>query len=233
MSRREALALLGTAGAAIVARASTAYSAALAVPAGKLPACVVTPKQTEGPYFIDERLNRSDIRVEPSDGAMTPGVPLTLSLRVSSVTSAGCTPLAGAIVDIWHCDATGLYSGTTDAGAAGKKFLRGYQVTDVHGGVQFTTVYPGWYPGRTVHIHLKIRANVIAGKSRELTSQLYFDDALTDRIHAQQPYAARRGHRLRNSEDGIFRNGGQQLTLRAIEQRQGYGANFDLGLQMT
>ncbi len=86
----------------------------------------------------------------------------------------------GAIVDIWHCDAAGVYSDATDPGfnTVGKKFLRGYQVTDANGGVQFTTIYPGWYRGRTVHIHFKVRAKAKSGQSYEFTSQLYFDDAI-------------------------------------------------------
>jgi hypothetical protein len=67
--------------------------------------CVATPEQTEGPYFVDERLHRSDIRVDPSDGSMQEGLPLTLEIRVSSISRGGCKPLVGASVDIWHCDA--------------------------------------------------------------------------------------------------------------------------------
>ena len=115
MSRRQALVLLGTAGAAILAGHSTAYNASAPSSSGKLPACIVTPKQTEGPFFIDERLNRSDIRVDPSDGSLKAGVPLSLTLRVSTVGSGGCNPLSGAIVDVWHCDAAGAYSAVNRA----------------------------------------------------------------------------------------------------------------------
>lgn len=194
---------------------------------GELPPCIVTPEQTEGPYFVDERLNRSDIRIDPADGAVKAGMPLILRLRVSSVNNAGCTPLGGAIVDIWHCDAAGVYSDVTDPSfnTVGKMFLRGYQVTDVNGGVRFTTIYPGWYPGRTVHIHFKVRLRVDSGQTYEFTSQLYFDDAITDRVHAHKPYASK-GH-------GIFRDGGSQLMLSPVEQGQGYAATFDVGLQVT
>ena len=233
LSRREALAVLGAAGAAMLGHISRVYSASNAAPDIKAPHCVMTPKQTEGPYFIDERLRRSDIRVEPSDGGIRPGLPLTLSLRVSSIQNRRCVPFAGAVVDVWHCDATGVYSDTNDAGGAGKKFLRGYQISDEDGRVRFTTIYPGWYPGRAVHVHFKIRAESSSGKAHEFTSQLYFDDGLTDRIHAQQPYASKRGRRLKNHEDGIFRNGGSQLILAVVEQRQSYSADFDVNLQMT
>jgi protocatechuate 3,4-dioxygenase beta subunit len=235
MSRRQALVLLGTAGAAILAGHSTAYNASAPSSSGKLPACIVTSKQTEGPFFIDERLNRSDIRVDPSDGSLKAGVPLSLTLRVTTVGSGGCNPLSGAIVDIWQCDAVGTYSGVTerDSRSAGKNFLRGYQVTDANGNTQFTTIYPGWYPGRTVHIHFKVRTNAKSRNPQEITSQLYFDDALTDRIHAQPPYSGKGQRPVKNQQDGLFRNGGRQLMLSPVEKRQGYEAIFDIGLQMA
>jgi protocatechuate 3,4-dioxygenase beta subunit len=235
MSRRQALILLGTAGAAILAGHSTAYNGSAPSSGGKLPTCIVTPKQTEGPFFIDERLNRSDIRVDPSGGSLKAGVPLSLTLRVSTVGSGGCNPLSGAIVDVWHCDAAGAYSAVNEPGsqAAGKSFLRGYQVTDGNGNTQFTTIYPGWYPGRTVHIHFKVRTNAKSRNPQEITSQLYFDDLLTDRIHAQQPYTSK-GHRsVKNQQDGLFRTGGRQLMLSLVEKHQGYEAIFDIGLQMA
>jgi protocatechuate 3,4-dioxygenase beta subunit len=235
MSRRQALVLLGTAGAAILAGHSTAYNASAPSSSGKLTGCIVTSKQTEGPFFIDERLNRSDIRVDPSDGSLKAGVPLSLTLRVATVGSGGCNPLSGAIVDIWQCDAVGTYSGVTerDSRSAGKNFLRGYQVTDANGNTQFTTIYPGWYPGRTVHIHFKVRTNAKSRNPQEITSQLYFDDWLTDRIHAQPPYSGKGQRPVKNQQDGLFRNGGRQLMLSPVEKRQGYEAIFDIGLQMA
>ena len=197
------------------------------------PKCIVSPEQTEGPYFVDEKLKRSDIRTDPVDSKISDGVPLQLTLRVSSVQDTSCTPLANAIVDIWHCDALGVYSDVTDRGfdTVGKKFLRGYQVTDANGRVQFTTIYPGWYQGRTTHIHFKVRTAANARQSSEFTSQLYFDDAVSDRIYKQQPYASIGQHTQTNEQDGIFQRGGQQLMLTLTENPQGYAATFDLGLQ--
>lgn len=197
------------------------------------PACIVKPQQTEGPYFVDHRLNRSDIRSNPSDGSLRPGIPLRLVFQVSQITDQACTLLKGAIVDIWHCDALGVYSDVSDptASTVGKKFLRGYQVTDANGRVEFLTIYPGWYPGRTVHIHFKIRTNA-APPGYEFTSQLYFDDALTDQIDQQSPYAARGQRTVRNDQDGIFRDGGEQLMLRLIPAAQGYLGTFDIGLEI-
>ena len=235
ISRRKALVLLGAAGAAIVAGRSNVYSASAKSNTGKLPACVVTPRQTEGPFYIDERLKRSDIRVDPSDGRAKSGVPLRLKFRVSAIQTDGCSPLSGAIVDIWQCDAVGTYSAVDerDPRSAGKHFLRGYQVADLNGNTQFTTIYPGWYPGRTVHIHFKVRTDPRSGKAREITSQLYFEDALTDRIHAQQPYSSKGRRSVKNQQDGLFRSGGGQLMLSPVQSGDGYAASFDVGLQMT
>jgi protocatechuate 3,4-dioxygenase beta subunit len=236
ISRRQALILLGAAGAATIAGRDDVYSALATLNHRKLPACVVTPKQTEGPFFVDQRLERSDIRVDPSDGTVKSGVPLRLTFHVSAIRGAGCNPVSGAIVDLWQCDAVGVYSAVNEPGSQGttaKTFLRGYQITQGDGSTQFTTVYPGWYPGRTVHIHFKVRANDESGKAREITSQLYFDDALTDRIHAQQPYSSKGRRSVKNQQDGLFRNGGGQLMLSPVESREGYLATFDIGLQMT
>jgi protocatechuate 3,4-dioxygenase beta subunit len=236
ISRRQALILLGAAGASMVAGRSNVYSASPSSNDGKLPACIVTPKQTEGPFFVDERLKRSDIRVDPSDGRIKSGMPLYLTLRVSAVRSAGCNPLSGALVDVWQCDAIGVYSAVNDPGSqstAAKTFLRVYQVTEADGSARFTTIYPGWYPGRTVHIHFKVRVSAKSGRGQELTSQLYFDDALTDRIHAQSPYAGKGQRTVKNQRDGLFRNGGGQLMLSPVQSGEGYLATFDIGLQMA
>ena len=157
VSRREVMAYLGATGAIWLTGGRLLPQWALA---GTLePSCVVRPEQTEGPYFVDEHLHRSDIRSDPTDAQLRPGTPLTLQLLVSRLDTGNCQPLLGAQVDIWHCDALGLYSDVRDPGfdTVGKKYLRGYQMTDARGEVRFVTVYPGWYPGRTVHIHFKIR----------------------------------------------------------------------------
>jgi protocatechuate 3,4-dioxygenase beta subunit len=197
--------------------------------AATTPACVLRPEQTEGPYFVDEKLRRSDIRSDPSDHSIKPGAPLHLEFQVSRVTSIACTPLDGAIVDVWHCDALGLYSDVRDAGfdTRGKKFLRGYQTTNAQGVAQFMTIYPGWYAGRAVHIHFKIRTG-----AKEFTSQLYFDEAVSDRVFEQAPYDAKRGRRTRNDGDFIFRSGGKQLVIAPTKQDLGYIARFDIGLQL-
>ena len=198
------------------------------------PACVVRPEQTEGPYFVEERLNRSDVRSDPTDGLVKPGTPLALTLQIFRLGSGDCQSLAGAQVDIWHCDALGVYSDVRDAGfnTVGQNFLRGYQITDARGEAKFVTIYPGWYEGRTVHIHVKIRTAPVAGRSLEFTSQMYFDDGLTDRVYADQPYAAKGQRNARNQHDRIFRRGGDQLVLAPTAAANGYEATFGIGLQL-
>jgi len=230
LSRREVVHLLGGSAACLMA-GNLIPRWALAGSQG--PACVVRPEQTEGPYFVDERLNRSDIRTDPTDGQVKPGTPLALTLLVSRLNAGDCQPLPGAQVDIWHCDAMGVYSDVQDPSfnTIGRKFLRGYQVTDARGEARFVTVYPGWYPGRTIHIHFKIRTAPVAQRTLEFTSQLYFDDGLTDRVHANPPYASNGQRTARNQHDWIFRRGGDRLMLAPTATADGYAASFAIGLQ--
>jgi protocatechuate 3,4-dioxygenase beta subunit len=169
--------------------------------------CALTPEQTEGPYYLDIDRVRNDIREDRE------GTPLRLAIRVRENDS--CQPVANAAVDIWHCDATGLYSGfesaSTGGGGGGRpgggasstdstRYLRGTQITNAQGIVEFLTVYPGWYRGRTVHIHCKVHLN----NTEVLTSQLYFDEKVTSAVYASQPYAADTGRDTFNNNDGIF-----------------------------
>ena len=248
LSRREMLGLMGSTAIAVTlagcgtggqssseqpTSASTTEATTGAV-AQAAPSCVVRPQQTEGPYFVDEKLNRSDIRTDPSDGSVKEGVPLDLAFNVSKVSDTSCAPLVGALVDVWHCDALGVYSDARDPGfdTQGQKFLRGYQVTDENGTARFTTIYPGWYQGRTVHIHFKIRTDPDSEQGHEFTSHLYFEDSITDQVHAQPPYASKGQRTLKNNGDGIFRDSGDELMLPLTEDGQGvYAGTFDIGLQ--
>lgn len=232
LSRREAVAWLGATGALWLMGGSPFSRQVIA--GTHAPSCVVRPEQTEGLYFVDERLNRSDIRSDLTDGQVKPGTPLTLTLQVSRLGSADCQPLADAQVDIWHCDALGVYSDVRDLSfnTIDQKFLRGYQITDSRGEAKFVTIYPGWYAGRTVHIHLKIRTAHAAERHLEFTSQMYFDDELTDRVHADQPYAVKGQRNARNQDDRIFRRGGDQLMLVPAATADGYAATFAIGLQV-
>ena len=155
---------------------------------------------------------------------------MRLVFYVLRIAGSACTPFSGAVVDVWQCDALGTYSDVQDINelfdTRGKKFLRGYQRVDTSGSAQFITIYPGWYPGRTVHIHFKIRADPAAQQGFEFTSQLYFDDAITDHVHAQAPYATKGQRPLTNHRDYIFRTGGHQLLLPLTRDAQGYVANI-------
>lgn len=236
LTRRRALGFAGGMAAVTllgcVRRSSTVSSDASETSAAQVastiavPGCVVRPEQTEGPFFVEERLNRSDVRSDPADGRVRPGVPLRLVFQVAQISGNVCTPLRNAMVDIWHCDATGVYSDVMDT--VGQQFLRGYQKTSAEGQAEFLTIYPGAYPGRAVHIHFKIRTMADAQSAVEFTSQLYFDDTVTDRVQAQPPYPG--GQRTRNQQDRIFQRGGDQLLLHLAEAENGYTGRFEIGL---
>jgi protocatechuate 3,4-dioxygenase beta subunit len=226
LSRREVIALLGGAGAVLLGGCTleqflsgVTTTATTTTPSGTtavLPSCVVRPELTEGPYFVDVDLNRSDIRVEPSDGSIKDGALLLLKFHVSDVSANTCAPLAGAQVDIWHCDAQGVYSGVTDRtfDTTDQKWLRGYQITDSLGYAEFITIYPGWYSGRAVHIHFKIRTDPDSDQGYEFTSQLFFDEALTASVYSQPPYASKgTTPDTPNASDGIFQGSNGLLTL--------------------
>jgi len=197
--------------------------------------CVVRPQQTEGPYFVDELLNRSDIRTDPTNGEASQGSQLDLTFNVARLGAGRCAPLAGAMVDVWQCNYLGVYAGVRDPqfDTSGRKFLRGYQLTDASGNARFTTIYPGWYRGRAVHIHFKIRSPRGATPGYEFTSQIYFDDAFTDRVHAVRPYSEMpTAQRVRNERDGIFRRErGGELLIDVQQRGENYAGTFNVALQ--
>ncbi|HEY8169863.1 MAG TPA: intradiol ring-cleavage dioxygenase [Candidatus Limnocylindria bacterium] len=260
LSRREVLTLLGSgAGAALLAAcvpqalstasglatgsaaasagASATASASAAASGGTaVPSCVMVPELTEGPYYVDGVMERADIRTDPNGGKTRDGVPLELTFAVARVNDSDCSPFEGAVVDIWHCDALGEYSGVSGAGQSdqtGSRWLRGYQVTDANGLAAFTTVYPGWYSGRAVHVHFKVRTNPASNAGAELTSQLFFDDELSRELFTtREPYAQKGEQDVTNDRDGIFAASNGQLGLTPVAHGDGYAATFALGVQL-
>ena len=145
-----------------------------------LAVCALTPEQTAGPFPLEEQFVRRDI-TEGFDGHA-----VLLGFRV---VDADCTPVPGAAVEVWHTDATGDYSAFADGGggkdeAEGTTFMRGTQVAGDDGIVEFATVYPGWYPGRAPHIHLRVHRD----DEVVLTSQVYFDEDYSEQVYTEAPY---------------------------------------------
>ena len=166
--------------------------------------------------------------LDPATGEVKEGMSLVLTFNVSQISGNGCTALEGAKEEIWHCDALGVYSDVSDPGfnTQGQKFLRGHQFTNGSGQTTFTTIYPGWYSGRTVHIHFKVNPSA----NQVFTSQLFFDDALSDHVFANEPCASKGQRNTFNSNDRIFSD---QLLLNITQANGGYAATFDIGMQTS
>jgi len=231
LTRREVLVSFGALGLAFLTACSLPSGAERSSPSA---ACVVRPELTEGPYFVDEDLRRSDIRTDPTDGTRKEGLRLDLSFQLMQL-GAACEPLPDARVDVWHCDALGVYSDVSDPNfdTIGKKFLRGYQLTDERGVARFVTIYPGWYSGRAVHIHFKVRYGGTGSGVYDFTSQLFFPDELTDQVHAQPPYASKGQRDTRNAQDAIYLQGGDQLLLKPSRAGRSYTASIALALDLS
>lgn len=227
LSRRHALKLIAVTTAGGVLMSQAAFTQDAAAESALMPGadvCVLTPETTEGPYYFDPALVRADI----TEGTQA-GVATTVRLQV---VDAACRPIEGARVDIWHCNALGHYSGygnqTGGVDARGETFLRGTQVADARGMVEFETIYPGWYPGRTTHIHFK----VFLDERSALTGQIFFPDALSDSIYRNAaPYAERGPERaVLNGNDGIARRAGPASVASVTEIEQRYLVAMIIGV---
>lgn len=190
------------------------------------PRCVLTPEAIEGPFYSDVNLMRRDI----TDGRQ--GQKLELQLKV--VDANGCAPLSDATVDIWHADATGLYSAFTEQGddanvdTTGEKFLRGVQTSDGDGVATFDTIYPGWYQGRTTHVHVKVHFS----NQTRITTQLYFPDEITSNVYGEPAYAERGQKDTPNAADD-FGGDNQNLLMEVSKDGDKYIATGTLGIDRT
>lgn len=219
IGRREAISVMGAAGAGIALGCATDSPAAPTTdPVSTNGSCLVTPTETAGPFPNVADLVRSDIRED------RPGTPLRLTVRVVDATN-GCSPVAGAEVEVWQCDAHGDYS--EYGSQSGRTWLRGRQTTGADGEVVFTTVYPGWYPGRATHVHVEARTPAGARK----VSQIAFAESVNAAVYATGVYAARGANPTSNQRDGIFADSlAGELVTPAGDPVGGYTATFRIGL---
>jgi protocatechuate 3,4-dioxygenase beta subunit len=274
-NRRDALELLGAFGAGAVVGCSDGESALQAGASGGSPglvdpvgvdlgqlSCILTPELDQGPFFVDEKLQRSDLVAGETAPGISEGWPLLLEFGIYGVRGDSCTPLVGAVVDIWHADVNGLYSDTASGfiqptDTLGETFLRAYQITDTDGTVRFRTIYPGWYATRTIHVHVKIRTFAPDGATTlEANTQMFLDDAITDAIFAGSAYLARGPRSIpENMNDEIFNGTGvgrgidtvgppagqarpgelalADISSIEIEGRPGHLARLEIGVQMA
>ncbi len=206
MKRRNALKRLGALGiAGMAAPAAQSHAAELLSQKqtgswdSSRRGCWLTPSETEGPYYFNANLIREDIRTDVDTGEFHDGIPLRMHI---TVIGEDCTPLPNLLVDVWHADKDGVYSGYVQPGGntVGEDFMRGIQITDGSGQCTFLTSYPGWYPGRATHIHFKIRIDT----TTYVTSQWAFLDEVNDLIYETPLYSDRGSNPTTNGQDGIF-----------------------------
>jgi protocatechuate 3,4-dioxygenase beta subunit len=226
-ARRSLLRALALAPFSAAAAAAPSWAQQAAGGAGLIAAnvCMLSPQATEGPYYLQPGLVRRDIT------EARPGLPVTLALQV---VTADCTPVKGARVDLWHCDADGNYSGFARQGSdttndtSGETFLRGTQFTDRGGVALFRTIYPGWYRGRATHFHYK----VFLDRRTVLTSQIFLPDAVSQRIYRTvAPYDARSAdQRIFNGNDAVAARAGEGACASLRERGAGYDASIVVGI---
>lgn len=233
LSRREALSVLGGAGAVLSAACgggasptspttttttTTTTTGGTGTSSG---ACVVSPNETIGPYPSLADFVRSDIRESKQ------GLPLTLTIGVVN-TSSACAPVSGAVVDIWQCDADGNYS--QYGSERNLTYLRGLQTTDGNGKVTFTTIYPGWYQGRATHIHVEVTIN---GRSAKVT-QIAFPEDTSAQVYRTGVYASSGQNPTTNARDNVFSDGvtNELLTITGGDTTSGFTATFQVGIAL-
>jgi protocatechuate 3,4-dioxygenase beta subunit len=205
-------------------------SGLVVAPARAEVSCSLAPEMTEGPYWVDEKLNRADVRTGTTRASVVNATPMALDILLNDSAGQLCgnNPVRNVQVDIWHCDAAGEYSGVSGAGQSstvGQDFLRGYQVSGNDGRVSFTTIYPGWYGGRATHIHVRARVYDASGNTTyNFSTQLFFDDAFTDQVYTHAPYNQRGTRDTRNSNDWIYNAANTPPLVSVVNTSQSNGA---------
>ena len=246
LTRREALRAVARAGLGLAVIGEAHQMAYASAPPDATPKAhlVASPVLTEGPFFVDENLNRRDLVGGTTRNSVKNGVPLEISFTLYKLSGESHTLLQGAHVDVWHDDAIGVYSDENHPmnheETSRQTWLRGFQVTDGVGSATFKTIFPGWYPGRTPHVHFKIRTYSSAAKvTAEFTSQLFFKDADARRIYSVEPYTLAGDRDTTNANDNIFNErqhdgsvAGEHmiLDLKRVAGSGGYRANFTVVL---
>lgn len=234
MKRRYLLKGIGALGLTSMLPASAYARAAAGLPRSRgatgrdFAACWLTPASTAGPYYFDIGELRADIRRDSKTDVLHDGIPLALTMRV---VNADCQPVAGVLVDIWHANRGGLYSGYVQphGDTVGEDFLRGTQLTDAQGECRFVTSYPGWYPGRATHIHFKVRLSSMS----YVTSQFAFEDRVNAEVYDSALYSARGQNPTTNAADGVFRDATPEhllLTVTEDSATGGYAGTFTIGI---
>lgn len=203
--------------------------------------CAVSPEGEIGPYFADDsdsRFNRTNITSNLDGTSVQDGIPLTLTITVIDV-DKGCVPYENAQIDIWHCNPEGVYSDIAAESTTGEQWLRGYQLTDAKGQVTFNTVIPGWYQGRTTHIHLRVRSTYSDASSTSdgtNTTQLFFDQTFVDTLDTTvTPYATEGKNTTTNASDRVYsqQEKGANLLSLVGNDTSGYVASVVIGLPIT
>jgi protocatechuate 3,4-dioxygenase beta subunit len=193
-------------------------------------ACFLTPQETEGPYYFNANLLRQDIRQDTTTGVIKTGLQLNMAFTVIDF---NCNPIPNVLVDIWHADKDGIYSGYANQpggiSTVGQTFLRGIQMTNVNGQCSFVSIYPGWYPGRVTHVHFKVRLT----STTYVTSQFAFPDAINTAVYNTPLYVAHGQNSITNATDSIFQNANPENQVMAVTPNAttgGYDGTFTIGI---
>ena len=243
ISRRQAIGLLAVAGAGVMlgcgGGTKTSTATTTTATATSNTSCTVTPEGEEGPYFVDDSATgfaRSDIRSNLDGTNTQSGIPLTLSIYAYDSENS-CAAMANVQIDIWHCNGSGIYSAEDVEDTTGETWLRGYQITDANGLASFKTIVPGWYAGRTTHIHLRLRStydSTTTGGTN--TTQLFFLQDVIDTINTTiSPYSAEGTNPTTNASDHVYSgetDGANLLTLSG-DNNNGYAATIKINLPIT